>query len=193
MKKSLLSLSLAMLSTMAWALPNVEIMTNHGAIVVELDAEKAPKTVENFVQYAKEGFYNGTIFHRVIRGFMIQGGGFTPDLTQKKTRDAIGIESANGLKNLRGTIAMARTSDPNSATSQFFINLVDNQRLDYTSSTLNGYGYAVFGKVISGMDVVDKIAEQKTTYKGQYQDVPSENVVIQKVTVTNADEMKAKK
>ena len=186
MKKYLLGLNLAIFASMAWAAPNVEIITNHGKIVAELDMGKAPKTVENFIQYAKDGFYNDTIFHRVIRNFMIQGGGFTARMEQKKTRDPIGIESANGLKNLRGTIAMARTSDPNSATSQFFINLVDNKNLDYTNPTLNGYGYAVFGKVISGMDVVDKIAKGKTSSDNGHNDVPLNTVRIEKVIILDA-------
>ena len=152
------------------------IETSMGTITVELDDERAPATVENFVKYAADGFYDGTIFHRVIDGFMVQGGGFTRDMNQKDTRGPIRIESMNGLKNLRGTIAMARTMVPDSATSQFFINLVDNGFLDFTAPTQSGYGYAVFGKVTDGMEVVDRIA-------GPHQNVPEEPVVIRKVTV----------
>ena len=157
--------------------------TSMGTISLELDDNLAPATVENFVKYAADGFYDGTIFHRVIDGFMIQGGGFTRDMNQKDTRAPIRIESMNGLKNLRGTIAMARTMVPDSATSQFFINLVDNGFLDFTAPTQSGYGYAVFGKVTDGMDVVDKIAKVKTGFAGPHQNVPEEPVVIRKVTV----------
>jgi peptidyl-prolyl cis-trans isomerase B (cyclophilin B) len=161
----------------------VLIKTNKGDITLKLDAEKAPVTVENFVAYAKDGFYNGTVFHRVIPGFMIQGGGFDKDFAQKKTKDPIKNEAANGLKNKRGTIAMARTSDPNSATAQFFINLVDNDFLNYTSATPQGYGYTVFGEVTDGMTVVDEIAKVKTANKNGHQNVPVDNVVIESVTV----------
>lgn len=154
------------------------IKTSAGDIKVELDAEKAPKTVANFNEYVKSGHYDGTIFHRVIDNFMIQGGGFTADLKQKPTRSPISIESDNGLKNKKGTLAMARTSDPNSATSQFFINVKDNDFLDFRDKSPSGYGYAVFGKVVDGMDVVDKIKKVKTTSKSMYQDVPVEDVVI---------------
>ena len=159
------------------------IETSMGTISVELDDERAPATVENFVKYAADGFYDGTIFHRVIDGFMVQGGGFTRDMNQKDTRGPIRIESMNGLKNLRGTIAMARTMVPDSATSQFFINLVDNGFLDFTAPTQNGYGYAVFGKVTDGMEVVDRIAKVRTGFSGPHQNVPEEPVVIRKVTV----------
>lgn len=159
------------------------IETSMGTITVELDDERAPATVENFVKYAADGFYDGTIFHRVIDGFMIQGGGFTRDMNQKDTRGPIRIESMNGLKNLRGTIAMARTMVPDSATSQFFINLVDNGFLDFTAPTQSGYGYAVFGKVTDGMEVVDRIAKVRTGFSGPHQNVPEEPVVIRKVTV----------
>ena len=159
------------------------IETSMGTITVELDDERAPATVENFVKYAADGFYDGTIFHRVIDGFMIQGGGFTRDMNQKDTRAPIRIESMNGLKNLRGTIAMARTMVPDSATSQFFINLVDNGFLDFTAPTQSGYGYAVFGKVTDGMEVVDRIAKVRTGFSGPHQNVPEEPVVIRKVTV----------
>ena len=159
------------------------IETSMGTITVELDDERAPATVENFVKYAADGFYDGTIFHRVIDGFMVQGGGFTRDMNQKDTRRPIRIESMNGLKNLRGTIAMARTMVPDSATSQFFINLVDNGFLDFTAPTQSGYGYAVFGKVTDGMEVVDRIAKVRTGFSGPHQNVPEEPVVIRKVTV----------
>ena len=159
------------------------IETSKGTITLELDGEKAPATVANFVEYAKSGFYDGTIFHRVIDGFMIQGGGFTRDMNQKETRASIAIESMNGLKNLRGTIAMARTMDPNSATSQFFINLVDNAFLDFTAPTTRGYGYAVFGRVLDGMEVVDAIAKVRTGSVGPHENVPSEAVVIKKITM----------
>ena len=159
------------------------IETSMGTITVELDDERAPATVENFVKYAADGFYDGTIFHRVIDGFMVQGGGFTRDMNQKDTRGPIRIESMNGLKNLRGTIAMARTMVPDSATSQFFTNLVDNGFLDFTAPTQSGYGYAVFGKVTDGMEVVDRIAKVRTGFSGPHQNVPEEPVVIRKVTV----------
>ncbi len=161
----------------------VKMDTNHGTITLELDADNAPNTVANFLTYAKEGFYDGTIFHRVISNFMIQGGGFTEDMSQKTTHDPINNEANNGLKNDVGTIAMARTGDPHSATAQFFINVKDNDFLNFSSETPQGWGYAVFGKVTEGMDVVDKIKDVPTTTKGPYQDVPSETVVIEKVTV----------
>ena len=162
---------------------NATMETSMGTISLELDDNLAPATVENFVKYATDGFYDGTIFHRVIDGFMIQGGGFTRDMNQKDTRAPIRIESMNGLKNLRGTIAMARTMVPDSATSQFFINLVDNGFLDFTAPTQSGYGYAVFGKVTDGMEVVDRIAKVRTGFSGPHQNVPEEPVVIRKVTV----------
>ncbi len=160
------------------------IETSMGTITVELNADKAPATVANFVEYAKSGFYDGTIFHRVIEGFMIQGGGLTRDMNQKPTRDSIDIESMNGLSNKRGTIAMARTMDPNSATSQFFINLVDNDFLDFTAPTSRGYGYTVFGVVSDGLDVVDSIGKVRTGSVGPYENVPSDAVVIKKITVS---------
>ncbi|NNM64319.1 MAG: peptidyl-prolyl cis-trans isomerase [Burkholderiales bacterium] len=160
----------------AEAPPRVELVTTMGTIEVQLDSQRAPKTVANFLQYVKDDFYAGTIFHRVIPGFMIQGGGFTASMQQKPTRSPIPLESKNGLKNLRGTIAMARTSDPNSATSQFFINLVDNASLDYPQP--DGHGYAVFGQVIKGMDVVDRIAKVTTRDDGPMQNVPVTPVVI---------------
>ena len=154
-----------------------------GTITLALDDEKAPETVANFVQYAKDGHYDGTIFHRVIDGFMIQGGGFTRDMNQKETRGPIRNEAMNGLKNRRGTIAMARTMVVDSATSQFFINLVDNDFLDFQSPTPQGFGYAVFGEVTDGMNVVDQIAKVKTGFAGPHQNVPEEPIVIKKVTV----------
>ena len=164
----------------------VRMQTNLGTIVLELDPEKAPETVANFVEYAKSGFYDGTIFHRVIPGFMIQGGGFEPGMKQKKTRAPIRNEADNGLKNDIGTIAMARTPDPHSATAQFFINVKDNDFLNYTSSTPQGWGYCVFGKVIDGMDVVHKIEKVATGNRGGHGDVPLEDVIIEKVTVEEA-------
>ncbi len=159
--------------------PQVEIQTNQGRIVLELYADKAPKTVDNFLQYTKDGFYDGTIFHRVIDGFMIQGGGFTPDMTQKATRAPIENEAKNGLRNDIGTVAMARTNNPHSATAQFFINLVDNRNLDYPS--FDGWGYTVFGKVREGIDVVKKIGQVRTGNLGGHQNVPASPVVIQSV------------
>ena len=161
----------------------VLLETSMGTITLELDEAKAPETVRNFVAYAKEGHYDGTIFHRVIDGFMIQGGGFTADMNQKPTKEPIRNEAMNGLKNARGTIAMARTMVVDSATSQFFINLVDNGFLDFRNPTPQGFGYAVFGKVTKGMEVVDKIAKVQTGNRGMHQDVPVKPVVIKKVTV----------
>ena len=160
----------------------VKLHTNHGIITLELDAEKAPKTVENFLQYVRDGFFDGTIFHRVIDGFMLQGGGFEPGMTQKPTRDTIENEAANGLKNEIYTVAMARTPNPNSASSQFFINIANNSFLNFTAPTPQGYGYAVFGKVVDGTDVVDLIKKVKTGSRAGHQDVPLEDVVI-----TNAE------
>jgi peptidyl-prolyl cis-trans isomerase A (cyclophilin A) len=160
----------------------VKLATSAGDIVIELDAAKAPKSVDNFLQYVKAGHYDGTVFHRVISTFMIQGGGMTPDLKEKPTRAPIPLESKNGLSNMRGTVAMARTNNPNSATSQFFINVNDNVRLDAANSP-DGNGYAVFGKVISGMDVVDKIRATPTGSKGPYDDVPLTAITINKATV----------
>jgi peptidyl-prolyl cis-trans isomerase A (cyclophilin A) len=160
----------------------VKLATSAGDIVVELDAAKAPKTVENFVAYVKAGHYNGTIFHRVIDNFMIQGGGMTPDMKEKTTRPPIPLESKNGLVNARGTLAMARTMVPDSATAQFFINVKDNDFLN-AANARDGNGYAVFGKVVSGMDVVDKIKGVATGTKGPHQNVPIEPVVIKTATV----------
>ncbi len=156
----------------------IVLSTNLGDIEIELDKEKAPLTAANFETYVKEGFYDGTLFHRVIPGFMIQGGGLTAGLVNKETHDPIQNEADNGLKNERGTIAMARTSDPHSATSQFFINTVDNDFLDFRRKDLHGWGYCVFGKVVKGMEVVDKIAKVKTVTRAPYRDVPAEDVVI---------------
>jgi len=161
----------------------VKLHTNHGTITLELDAEKAPKTVENFLQYVRDGFFNGTIFHRVIDGFMIQGGGFEPGMTQKPTREAIENEASNGLKNEAYTIAMARTPNPNSATAQFFINVANNSFLNFTAPTPQGYGYAVFGKVVEGTDVVDKIKKVKTGNRAGHQDVPQEDVIITQAVI----------
>ncbi len=161
----------------------VILNTNHGPITIELDDEHAPKTVENFLSYANEGFYNNTVFHRVINGFMIQGGGFEPGMKQKPTKAQIKNEANNGLKNTTGTIAMARTNDPHSATAQFFINVAENDFLNFKSESPQGWGYAVFGKVTDGMDVVNKIKGVKTGTSGFHQDVPKEDVVIQSVTV----------
>jgi len=163
--------------------PQVIITTSAGKIVVELFPDKAPKTVENFINYVKTNFYDNLIFHRVINGFMIQGGGFNKDLVQSNPKSAVVIESDNGLKNERGTIAMARTADPNSATSQFFINHKDNPFLNFKAKTAAGYGYTVFGKVISGMDVVDKIAAVKTGSHKGYNDVPTVPITINSIKI----------
>ncbi|MCI1191084.1 peptidylprolyl isomerase [Calidifontimicrobium sp. SYSU G02091] len=176
-------LAAALTAAPAWA-QKVRLATTMGDIVVELDAAKAPKTVDNFVQYVKAGHYDGTVFHRVIPNFMIQGGGFTPDMTQKATRAPIPLESRNGLSNVRGTIAMARTAVPDSATAQFFINVVDNAFLDQPNAR-DGAGYAVFGKVVAGMDVVDKIRAVPTGNRGPHQNVPLQPVVITKATMEN--------
>ncbi|MBU9395203.1 peptidylprolyl isomerase [Burkholderia multivorans] len=161
----------------------VELHTNHGVIKLELDAAKAPKTVENFLNYVKKGHYDGTVFHRVINGFMIQGGGFEPGMKQKPTDAPIDNEANNGLKNDKYTIAMARTNDPHSATAQFFINVNDNDFLNHSSPTPQGWGYAVLGKVVEGQDVVDKIKGVKTGNAGFHQDVPTDDVVIEKAVV----------
>lgn len=161
----------------------ITLHTNYGDIVIELDFEKAPKSAANFKQYVEEGFYNGTIFHRVIDGFMVQGGGFTEDFQQKETREMIQNEADNGLQNLTGTLAMARTNDPHSATAQFFINVKDNSFLNHSGKNTSGWGYCVFGKVVDGMDVVNKIKGVKTGTKGFHQDVPKEAVIIQSATI----------
>ena len=161
----------------------IRFITNYGNIDIELDFDKAPITAKNFQQYAENGFYNGTIFHRVIPGFVIQGGGMEPGMKEKDTREPIENEADNGLKNLRGTLSMARTSDPHSASSQFFINLVDNSYLNHTSKTNAGWGYAVFGKVVAGLDVIDKIAAVKTGRSGMHRDVPVEDIIIEKTDI----------
>lgn len=161
----------------------VKLKTNFGDITIALDAEKAPATVANFLEYAKSGFYTNTIFHRVISGFMVQGGGFEPGMKQKPTKDPVKNEADNGLKNEKYTVAMARTNDPHSATAQFFINVENNEFLNFKSPTPQGWGYCVFGKVTEGKEVVDKIVGVKTGSKGFHQDVPLEDVVIQGVEV----------
>jgi peptidyl-prolyl cis-trans isomerase A (cyclophilin A) len=163
------------------AAPRVVLATSLGDITIQLEPEKAPKTVANFLDYVKAGHYDGTVFHRVIDGFMIQGGGFTPDMVQKPTRAPVPLESRNGLKNERGTVAMARTAVPDSATSQFFINVVDNAMLDYPKP--DGNGYAVFGRVVAGMDVVDSIRKVETTRVGPHQNVPAKPVLIRSATI----------
>jgi peptidyl-prolyl cis-trans isomerase B (cyclophilin B) len=161
----------------------VKMQTNKSTIVLELNADKAPKTVENFLNYAKKGFYDGTIFHRVIDGFMIQGGGMEPGMREKSTDAPIQNEANNGLANERGTIAMARTPDPHSATAQFFINVSDNDFLNFRAETTDGWGYCVFGKVVEGMDVVDEIRKVETGSFGFHQDVPKEDIIIEKMEV----------
>lgn len=178
MKKLIVLLSSLCLGVSAWAAnPQVELKTSQGAIVIELDAEKAPKTTENFLQYVKEGFYNGTIFHRVIDNFMVQGGGFEAGMKEKPTRAPIQNEAKNGLKNVTGSIAMARTPNPHSASAQFFINLKDNGFLDYPGQ--DGWGYAVFGKVVQGLDVVQKIGKAATGNTSGHQNVPTTPIVIE--------------
>jgi peptidyl-prolyl cis-trans isomerase B (cyclophilin B) len=161
----------------------VKLYTTHGAITLELDAEKAPVTVENFLAYVTGGHYDNTVFHRVIDGFMIQGGGFEPGMKQKPTREPIRNEADNGLKNVRGAIAMARTNDPHSASAQFFINVTDNAFLDFRAPNPQGWGYCVFGKVSDGIDVVDTIRKAKTGNKGGHQDVPSEDIIIERAEI----------
>jgi cyclophilin family peptidyl-prolyl cis-trans isomerase len=173
--KSLFAATLLAIAAVATAVPSVDMRTSAGLIVIELDAEKAPITVDNFLKYAKAGQYDGTIFHRVIDGFMIQGGGYTPSMEEKKTGQPIANEAKNGLKNKRGTIAMARGSDPNSATAQFFINQKDNPFLDYPGN--DGWGSAVFGRVTQGTEVIDKIAKARTDKRGAHQNVPVEPIV----------------
>lgn len=185
-----LSLGLVSLSAtlLANAEPRVQMQTSEGTIVLELFPEQAPETVENFLGYVNDGFYDGTIFHRVIDGFMIQGGGFTGDFQRKSTRDPVANEADNGLKNRRGTVAMARTSDPHSATAQFFINVVDNAFLDHTAPTPQGWGYTVFGEVVEGMEVVDKIRQMPTGPGGPFpRDVPRNPVIIEQISVLEED------
>lgn len=161
----------------------IKLHTNHGVISLELDSEKAPLTVQNFIDYVNNGHYTNTLFHRVIDGFMVQGGGFEPGMNQKPTRATIQNEAANGLKNNTYTVAMARTSDVHSASAQFFINIADNNFLNFTAPTSQGFGYCVFGKVVEGQDVVDKIRKVKTGSRSGHQDVPMEDVVIEKAEV----------
>ncbi|MGP5662319.1 peptidylprolyl isomerase [Psychrobacter celer] len=165
--------------------PVVQLDTNMGAIVIELNEEKAPKTVENFLNYVKSGHYDGTIFHRIIDGFMIQGGGMDAEMNEKSTNAPIENEADNGLKNDKGTIAMARTQDPHSATSQFFINVKDNDFLNHSGKNMQGWGYTVFGKVTSGMDVIDKMRGVPTGRFGMHADVPKEPVVIKSATIVS--------
>lgn len=162
----------------------VTFHTNYGDIVIKTFADKAPATVENFLDYCKEGFYDNTIFHRVINGFMIQGGGFEPSMKQKETKAPVRNEANNGLANNRGTLAMARTNDPHSATAQFFINVADNDFLNFRAENANGWGYCVFAEVVEGMDVVDKIKAVSTGRSGFHQDVPREDIIINSVTVS---------
>ncbi|HEY9396423.1 MAG TPA: peptidylprolyl isomerase [Burkholderiales bacterium] len=162
----------------------VKLHTNHGIITLELDAERAPETVKNFLAYAESGFYDNTVFHRVIDGFMIQGGGFEPGMRQKETNAPVKNEADNGLKNDKYTIAMARTSDPHSATAQFFINVKNNDFLNFSAPTAQGWGYCVFGRVVEGTDVVDKIKSVSTGTSGFHQDVPKEDVIIERAEVT---------
>jgi cyclophilin family peptidyl-prolyl cis-trans isomerase len=187
----ILSMMLILTSTLSFATEKsmsntqtkVKLTTTLGEIIIQLNTEKAPVSSANFLTYVNEGFYNGTIFHRVIPDFMAQGGGFDTNFNQKAVHAPIKNEANNGLTNLRGTLAMARTNDPNSATAQFFINLKDNSFLNHTSQTSSGWGYAVFGEVIEGMDVVDAMAKQATGNRGGHQDVPKTNIVIEKAEV----------
>ncbi|MBA2490489.1 MAG: peptidyl-prolyl cis-trans isomerase [Gammaproteobacteria bacterium] len=181
---SILSLNLGA-NDMTHADTTVNMETSKGPITLELYEGKAPVTVENFVAYARDGFYDGTVFHRVIPGFMIQGGGFTPKMSEKDTRDPVKNEADNGLQNTQGSIAMARTPDPDSASSQFFINLQNNDFLNFKSKTPQGWGYAVFGKVTQGLDVVEAIAKVATGNQGPHQNVPREPVIIEKVSVVD--------
>ena len=188
MLKTLFALfALVFCTSAAAANPQVELRTSAGTIVLELDREKAPQTVENFLQYVKDGHYNGTVFHRVIPGFMIQGGGFTADMREKPTRGQIKNEAGNGLRNATGTVAMARTPAPHSASAQFFINVSDNTGLDYRAATPDGYGYAVFGKVVKGMDVVNRIVKVPTADRPPHANVPVKPVVIERVQIVGAD------
>lgn len=167
----------------SFSMSKVKLSTNHGDIVLQLDAEKAPLTTENFVQYVKDGHYNGTVFHRVIKGFMIQGGGFEAGMNQKKTRASIQNEADNGLKNKKYSIAMARTMEPHSASAQFFINASDNDFLNHSGKNVQGWGYAVFGEVIEGREIVDAIEKVATGSKAGHQDVPKEDVIIEKAEI----------
>ena len=187
MHKTLIAALCLFVSLAAAANPQVELKTNMGSIVVELDPDKAPLTVANFLQYAKDGHYDGTLFHRVIPGFMIQGGGLGPDFGEKRTRKPVRNEAANGLKNTVGTIAMARTADPHSATGQFFINVADNDFLNFRFPTPEGYGYTVFGKVVKGMDVVDRIVKLPTgPGPAPHANVPHKPVIIESARLVEA-------
>ena len=183
---ALVTLAFSFAAEAATTNPQVELRTSMGAIVIELEQEKAPGTVANFLQYVKEGHYNGTVFHRVIPGFMIQAGGFTPDMQEKPTRATIKNEASNGLRNTAGTVAMARRPDPHSASAQFFINVSDNGFLDFKAPTAQGYGYTVFGKVVNGMDVVNKIAAVRTGPKAPHDDVPLKPVIIESARIVGA-------
>jgi peptidyl-prolyl cis-trans isomerase B (cyclophilin B) len=186
------ALALFACTSLAAANPQVELRTSAGVITLELYADKAPLSVENFLQYVRDGHYNGTIFHRVIPNFMIQGGGFTPDFAQKKTRAPIKNEAGNGLRNTIGTVAMARTPDPHSATAQFFINTADNGFLNFSAPTQQGYGYAVFGKVVKGMEVVGKIARVATGSRPPHSDVPLQQIVIERAVILENQSKSAK-
>ena len=184
---ALVTITLMTITTTAFGGPMVKLQTNMGDIVIELNQEKAPKSAENFLGYVKDGFYNGTIFHRVIDGFMVQGGGFTQSMEKKGTKAPIQNEADNGLKNDKGTIAMARTGEPHSATAQFFINVVNNDFLNFRSKTPRGWGYAVFGKVVQGMDVVDKIRKIPTGPQNPFpKDVPQSPVIIESASVMDS-------
>lgn len=181
------------LGQLAWAdndHPRVRLVTDLGDIVLQLDRSKAPKTVENFLQYVEAGFYNGTIFHRVIDGSMVQGGGFTPNMVQKESRQPIQNEADNGLRNTIGTIAMARTSDPHSASAQFFINVGNNDFLDFREKTQRAWGYAVFGRVIKGMDTVKSITQVPTTTVGYFENVPAKPIIIQQAVILDETDSK---
>ena len=181
------------LGQLAWAdndHPRVRLVTDLGDIVLQLDRSKAPKTVENFLQYVEAGFYNGTIFHRVIDGFMVQGGGFTPNMVQKESRQPIQNEADNGLRNTIGTIAMARTSDPHSTSAQFFINVGNNDFLDFREKTQRAWGYAVFGRVIKGMDTVKSITQVPTTTVGYFENVPAKPIIIQQAVILDETDSK---
>ena len=179
------TLSFATEKSMSTAQPKVKLTTTLGEIIIQLNTEKAPVSSANFLDYVKAGFYDGTIFHRVIPGFMAQGGGFDTSFKQKATQAPIINEADNGLTNTRGTLAMARTNDPNSATAQFFINYKDNTFLNHTGKNASGWGYAVFGEVIEGMDVVDAMAKEPTGNQGGHQDVPKKNIIIDKAEIIN--------